>query len=239
MTGRAGRPRLVAGVDGCPAGWVVATIAARPHPRGASGVEVVAGIDEVIARVDDGTLDLVGLDLPVGLPDAGPRVCDLEARRRLGPRRSSVFPAPVRPVLATTTYPEALAAHRAADGRGLSRQAWHLLPKLREVDAAVTPAHQDRIVEAHPELAFARLAGAPLDTVKRRAEGRAERLALLLPHVPDAANHLAPVPRGARADDVLDALALAVLMRAHRLGRAEVLGDGTTDATGLVMAIVG
>jgi predicted RNase H-like nuclease len=230
---------LVAGVDGCPGGWVVATLTARADPGASSTVEVVPTIDEVIERVHSGALTLVGLDLPVGLPDAGPRACDVEARRRLGPRHSSVFPAPVRPVLATTTYPDALAVHRAADGRGLSKQAWHLLPKLREVDAAMTPALQDRIVEAHPELAFARLAGAPLTTVKRRADGRAERLALLRPHAPDAGAHLAPVPRGARADDVLDALALAVLMRDHHRGRATVLGDGARDGRGLAMAIVG
>lgn len=238
MNPRSPAPR-VAGVDGCREGWVVATVPTRPGRGASATVEVVPAIDEVIARVRTGALALVGLDLPVGLPDAGPRACDVEARRRLGPRRSSVFPAPVRPVLATTTYPEALAVHRAADGRGLSKQAWHLLPKLREVDSAMTPALQDRIVEAHPELAFARLAGAPLATVKRRADGRAERLALLLPHVPDAAAHLDPVPRGARADDVLDALALAVLMRAHLRRRADVLGDGARDARGLAMAIVG
>ena len=38
----------------------------------------------------------------------------------------------------------------------MSVQTWHLVPKIREVDAV---ADDPRLVEVHPELAFAALAG--------------------------------------------------------------------------------
>ena len=164
----------------------------------------------------------VALDMPMGLlllP--GRRACDVEARRRLGPRRSSVFPAPSRAALAAGSF---------ADAPGLSLQAWHLIPKVREVDDLLTPALQAIVVEAHPELAFAVLAGAPMAFPKRTPEGRAERLAAL--------GQVAPaVPAGARADDVLDALVLHRTALRWQAGEAIVLGDGTVDQRGLVLRI--
>src|SRR5207248_11510271 len=75
----------LAGVDGCRAGWVVAAD---------SGAFVAASFAEILAE----RFDLVLIDIPIGLPD-GPRACDLGARVLLGPRRSSVFPAPSRRLL--------------------------------------------------------------------------------------------------------------------------------------------
>lgn len=54
--------------------------------------------------------DTFMIDVPIGLPDRGARECDKAARRRLGPSRgSSVFPAPIRRILAATSYIEACA----------------------------------------------------------------------------------------------------------------------------------
>jgi predicted RNase H-like nuclease len=199
----------VAGVDGCRGGWVVAT-----DEWDTGGLTVVARFDEVLALVDG----FVAVDMPIGLPALGSRrACDTAARKALGPRRSSVFPAPSR---------EALAANSFAEVTGLSIQAWNLVPKVREVDEAWQP----RVREVSPELAFAVLAGHPMAHPKRTADGRAERLdALALGEVPRA--------RGAAADDVLDAL--ACLVSAHRLaaGTALALGDGAIDARGRPMAI--
>src|SRR5437870_3658001 len=100
-------PRL-AGVDGCRLGWVVATD---------DGVEVVPALDDVLVQCD-----AVGIDIPIGLPDAGPRACDVEARRRLGPRRSSVFPAPRRALLPCRDWAAGRAEHLrrgSVDARGL------------------------------------------------------------------------------------------------------------------------
>jgi len=175
---------------------------------------VVVTIGEVLAAVDG----VIAIDIPIGLPTAGPRACDREARRLVGPRRSSVFPAPPRPSLSASTF---------ADTTGLSMQSWNLVPKIREVDEAWEP----RVVEAFPELVFAVLAGAPMTHSKRTPEGQAERLASL-------GMKAAPRLTGATADDVLDAI--ACLRAAHRYsaGTALSLGDGTADARGRPMRII-
>jgi predicted RNase H-like nuclease len=229
----------VAGADGCRGGWVLAIL--HPDPvldpsRGGLDVEVVRRLDAAIADVDAGRLAALAVDMPMGLPDDGPRACDLAARRRLGARRSSVFPTPVRATLDAPTYAEALIRSRAACGRGLSRQAFNLLAKMAELDAAIRPDLQDRVVEAHPEMAFARLAGRPCLDPKRTTEGRAERLALLREAGLGDLDALR-LP-GAAPDDVLDAAALTLTAARVRDGLAERLGDGARDARGLRMEIV-
>jgi hypothetical protein len=89
---------VLAGVDACRAGWVVALAGGTGSGGGAFDdveVQVVATFAEVLGL----GAATVAVDIPIGLPDAGPRVCDVAARRLLGPRRSSVFPAPVRAAL--------------------------------------------------------------------------------------------------------------------------------------------
>ncbi len=227
---------LVAGVDGCRSGWVVATTTVT-GPGPLLSIEVVAHIGEVFERVRAGELAAVGLDMPIGLPDAGARASDALLRARLGPRRSSVFATPPRPLLGCADHAEAVALGRALDGRGISIQAFNLLPKIAEVDAAIDLALTEAVVEAHPESAFAELAGAPLLTTKRTAEGRAERLALLAQPFPGGAALLTARAPGAAADDVLDAAAAAWSARRWASGTALVLGDGSLDSRGLPMRV--
>jgi predicted RNase H-like nuclease len=211
----------VAGVDGCRAGWVVATEA-----EGTLAVEVVGQFSAVLERVAAGALNAVAVDIPIGLPAAGSRRCDTEARRLIGPRRSSVFPAPARGLLGARSWAEAA---------GISRQTYGILAKVAEVDAAVSPAAQDRVVEAHPEVSFTHLAGRPLHHPKRTPEGRQERLAALSSAFPVLPSGSLP---GAAPDDVLDAFVLCWTARRFLRRQAVVLGDGEVDSTGLRMEIV-
>lgn len=109
--------------------------------------------------------------------------CDLEARRYLrAPRASSVFPAPVRAALAGGTYLEVCNAHHHADGRRISRQAFSILPKIKEVDEVLShrPALQGRIREIHPEVCFAVWnGGRAMRHRKSSPTGRAERESLI------------------------------------------------------------
>jgi predicted RNase H-like nuclease len=223
----------VAGVDGCRAGWVVASWGPDPAELTVAVVRSFAEVGSDLAR---GRWDLVAVDMPFGLPDRGPRTCDIEARRRLGPRRSSVFPTPVRAVLGARTYTEALAASRAASGVGLSRQAWNLVPKIREVEAVVRQVGSGRLREVHPELAFAALTGAPLAHPKRSPLGQLERRVALASALPTISRDALPRVTGAAHDDVADALALAWSARRLVAGGGEQVG-GDTDSTGLPMAI--
>jgi predicted RNase H-like nuclease len=99
---------------------------------------------------------------------------------------------------------------RGAEGKGMSIQVWGILPKIREVDAAISPLLQERIVEAHPELVFATMnEGLPVAQSKKSAAGKTARIALLLHYMPEARSLLSgPRHYGATVDDLLDAAAL-------------------------------
>jgi predicted RNase H-like nuclease len=219
---------------------VLATI--RP---GGIDVQVLGGFADAATRVDRGELVAVAVDMPIGLPDSAPRQADQEARRRLGVRRASVFPTPVRDALGAADYPEALAISRRVCGKGLSKQAFNLLARMAEVDRVMTPARQDRIVECHPELTFAVLAGSPLEYSKHTPAGIDERLGLLAAALGAGRDQqledlVRARRRGAGPDDVVDALAIALVAEAVASGdpTVEHLGDGARDRRGLRMEIV-
>jgi predicted RNase H-like nuclease len=86
-----------------------------------------------------------------------------------------VFTPPTRPGLAASRYAEVA----GLNGAGMSKEAFNILPKIRELDAVLTPRDQERVFEAHPELAFAALAGAPVRHNKKTPEGRRARARLL------------------------------------------------------------
>lgn len=231
---------LLAGVDGCKAGWVAALADTAGGPLRVSVFPDAAALAAALADAV-----IIGVDVPIGLTDAGPRACDAAARRLLGrPRASSVFPAPVRPILHAATRADADRLHRAADGRGIGPHAWNIVPKIREWDALLRrrAALRSRVYEVHPEAAFAALnGGAAIAAPKRGREGHALRRRLLRQVYGErpVAAALAALPRcDARPDDVLDAL--AVLWSAARIRRGEAVSlpaPPETDGAGLPMAI--
>jgi predicted RNase H-like nuclease len=230
----------VGGADGCAAGWAVVLLDVG---TGTVRHRLLSAFAEVL-RLPEAPVAL-GVDMVIGLPDRaerGGRACDRAARRLLGRRGSSVFSPPARPALNATSYDEALTLNRAhsPDGVGLSIQTYHLLPKMREVDALLTPARQARIVEVHPELSFLALNdGAPLPS-KHTPKGRAAREGLLAgAGFPDIASAVAACTGpGVKADDWLDAHAVCWTARRRHAGRAQRLPDvPPTDARGLRMEI--
>lgn len=229
------------GADGCRGGWLfVAARGEDPFPTMAGVAET---LDDLMSRV--GMQAVIALDMPIGLPSTGARACDVAARKVLGwPRRSSVFPAPVRAVLPATTYEDACAWHERVDGRRLTLQAFHLLPKIREVDALLqgAAALQGRVREVHPEVSWAHLTGAPIAAPKRSREGRAvreEAIERVWPGVVPAMREALRGVRGYAADDLLDALVNAWTARRLRDGEAACLPEGVAprDAVGLPMEI--
>jgi predicted RNase H-like nuclease len=220
---------------------VLATVPARRpvDEPDVVAVTVVPSVEHVVRALDAGDLAAVAVDIPIGLAGRDPRACDREARRRLGPRRGSVFPAPVRAVLGANTYEEACAVSRRESGKGLSKQLYNIVAKIEEVDAVQSPEQQRSLFEACPELSFAVMRGdAPMQHSKRKADGRAERVAVLHEHLGvDVRALLEARPLGAQPDDVLDALALAWTARRYQDGSCLRVG-GELDATGLRMEIV-
>jgi predicted RNase H-like nuclease len=217
----------VLGVDGWRGAWVGALLDGRT-------VTLLVLPDAAAVLAVPGA-DVVGVDMPIGLADDGPRACDVAARRLLGRAGSSVFPAPLRPVLGSASYAEACAVSRAASGRALSVQAWNLVPAIRSLDDALGDPPDERVAEVHPELAF-RALDPRVTARKASARGLAQRVRALLPEV-DVLDALAAAPDGVPAVDCLDACAAAWSARRLAEGTAECVGDGARDARGRPMRI--
>ncbi|GAA3618767.1 DUF429 domain-containing protein [Marihabitans asiaticum] len=211
----------VLGVDGCRAGWVGALLSpAAPRPR----VLVAAQLDSLVEMAREAlTPAVVGIDIPIGLPDSTTRLADQQARTALPGRSSCVFAAPSRAAIGRETYDEANAAHRSATGHGLSRQAWALAPKIREAESLVHAHPGLRVVEVHPEVAFAQMTGAPIRARKKEDEGVSARLDALASVGLAAPSVLSGSGYG--PDDVLDACAAAWTALRVAQGSAHSLPD--------------
>jgi predicted RNase H-like nuclease len=218
------------GVDGCSGGWFAVGV----DPDGT----LDHGRHPDLQAVFDahGDAERLLIDVPIGLPRADRRDCDVAARARLGSRASTVFHAPCRAVLDAPDHETASAVNRERTGYGLSIQAWHLVPKIRAVDETLrsSPAWRQRVQEAHPELCFAALCGGedgdPVAASKSTRTGRKRRLDRLRPVLPGVddlyrdcldAYRRADVAR----DDVLDAAVLA-LSATGPLARVPDVPDG-------------
>ncbi len=226
----------VAGVDGCKAGWIVVRVDVTSRLKIFS-ISIATTFEELV--MDTADCLAVAVDIPIGLPEYSPRAADLLARKAIGPRRSSVFPSPMRATLNATSYQEACELSQRACGRKLSQQAFAILPKIREVDALMTPVLQDRLLEVHPEVSFCALNGhRTLEFWKRKPEGAKERLRILASAYQDDLPALA-APKGAGLDDLYDACAAAWTAGRIAYGTTQHLPDKPElDARGLRMEIV-
>lgn len=222
----------IAGVDGTRGGWLAAIL---------DGDRIDLTFEETLASlVDDRRLDLILVDVPIGLPDRGPRGADLEARRLLRDRHSSVFPAPLRPMLAARTWNEASEIRFEIEAKRCSKQTFAIMHKIVEVDSLITQTLQQRVIEAHPEVSFTLANGrVPMKERKASSGGRRQRIELLETVFPGVEARIQSQPRG-RWLDCIDAVACLWTATRVRDGRAERLPPGAieTDGRGLRMEIL-
>jgi predicted RNase H-like nuclease/AcrR family transcriptional regulator len=222
----------VLGVDGCPGGWVGAVLApGAPRPRVVVAPTIAELVETVRADLD---VLVVGVDIPIGLPDSTVRQADVLARKELRGRASSVFTTPTRPAYLEATRAAADAVNRGLSGQGVGAQAFALRAKVLEVDAWLRTRPSVDVIEVHPEVSFATMTGAALPG-KRTPEGRAARLEALA--AAGVARPSVLTGSGYAADDVLDACAVAwsAARRAAGLSRSlpevpEVFSDGVRAA---------
>lgn len=202
-------PDWVAGADGYRDGWLVVL---RQFETGLTRRRTVEAVEGLLGLPEAPTV--LGIDMVIGLPDRavpGGRRCDRAARHLLGhPRSTSVFSPPAYEALAAESYYEAVRRNRAStpDAPGLSKQTFHLMPKMRALAECMTPSRQEWVREVHPELAFyAMNDDTPVEDSKHSEAGRVSRIDLLaeagFPEVEEAAETLPGGPLG--TDDVLDA----------------------------------
>lgn len=141
---------------------------------------------------------------------------------------------PARAALAADDYRSARRLNRAAADRGIPRQTWGIMRKIREVDTALEGLTRCKVFETHPEVAFVVAnGGAPLTYKKKDSRGHSERLAILERNrieVDVTATRELLGRRNANPDDILDAAIAA--WTASRLAKniARRLGDDLPDA---------
>lgn len=257
MTGNNAASVTLAGVDGCKAGW----IAVRQDPGGYPSVAVYAAFQDIVAALPSDAI--VAVDMPIGLPAVsarGGRGPEALVRPLLGERQSSVFAIPSRAAVYADTaafstveawyeahrHASAVAATTSNPPRGVSIQAFGIFAKIREIDGllAARPDLRDRIFESHPEVAFWRLNGGHAMTLPKKIKGvvnpagMEERRALLARQGYERAFLDQPPPKGAAADDFLDAAAMFLI--AGRIARGEAVpypNPPLIDGLGIPVAI--
>ena len=210
----------VLGVDGCPGGWVGAVLVpGAPRPRVVVAPTIELLVETVRADLD---VQVVGIDIPIGLPDSTVRQADVLARRALPGRASSVFTTLTRSAYLAGDRAAADAVNRGLSGQGVGAQAFALRAKILEVDAWLRTRPTVEVVEVHPEVAFATMTGGPLpgEAHPRGAAGPAGR-------APGAGIARPSVLKGSgyAPDDVLDACAVAWSAHRRATGDARFLPD--------------
>lgn len=230
------------GIDGCKGGWIAVEI----DDRGNGSV----GVFDTVYRalIMHPACDVMLIDMPIGLPDAMTprRECDAIARKLLGKGLTSrVFDPPPRRALDTSFYEDACALSDTIIGKKISRQSFNIAPKIKELDG-VLRRHRDyvgRVRESHPELAFAAMNNRQaLRVSKKQKSGLQGRLKVLQRHYPHAHElyqHAKEsiLRKEAGLDDILDAMALAIMARSAQRLRS-IPGNPPSDAVGLPMEIV-
>jgi predicted RNase H-like nuclease len=196
--------------------------------------------------------DRICIDVPIGLPDDGPRQCDREAKSLLGDRRQTVFYAPIRDAVYEVNLAAAKERNEAA-GYSIQNQVWSIVPRIRELDEFLDeqPSARDRLVETHPELCFYALNGrTPVADSKITKDGLEARKRLLREEDEDAGEiietirerFMEPVyaPFLSTEHDILDALVAAFTARRseEELSRLPDTPEPPRDRRGLAMQLV-
>ncbi len=230
------------GIDATRDGWVAVDLNSSSEPS----IELLSSEHDLLDVVNQSELALC--DIPMGLPDGEDiitRECDRLARRILKYRSCTVFGVPIRAAVYQDSWKHANEVQKRKTGKGISRQAWAIVPRMIEVDRLLReePEIQKVFRESHPELCFARLNDdEPMRWSKHKYLGVRERLQIAAEYIPEAEKILARSLHRfnqVTADDMLDAFILAIHARSASKGEAVFLPKNPQfDALGLRMQMV-
>ncbi len=227
------------GADGCKGGRWIAYLADEQ-------LKCTAALFDDLTSLFDACKSArrILIDVPIGL-NSDRRRCDIEAKHILSRNNSRVFFAPIRPAITATDWAEANRVSREVGGHGLSKQAWAIVPRIRETDEFLraNPAARATVRECHPEICFWGLGGKPMLANKKKPEGAEARLSLLEPFIPDAGEQvrstLAHWPRSVLSlDDAIDALVAVVTAAAPSDKLRSLPKTPQFDECGLPMEMV-
>lgn len=203
--------------------WTVTLLDGAPEH-----VELFSTFDDVLDHARDADRIMVdiaaGHDDPEGHAD-GRRACETAARGMLGEHQDRIFLTPPPKVFEADHYHEAQAWCEENDWPPLPRPIWHGRHRVRTVTQAA--AHDDRILEGHPEVTYTLLheshgGEGPLEHYGDAYNALLERSQLLEQEGWDTDKLTAPE---AQPRKILDAAAMA--KSAHRAanGRAQLLPE--------------
>jgi predicted RNase H-like nuclease len=210
----------VLGVDACRAGWAGIVLEER-----VLGGVISADLVGLLRRACElGEITAVGVDMPLGLPDAGRRRADVLARAYVGRRWQSVFLTPVRAAVLEPDHTAASRLSRELTGEGVSRQAFGLRSRILELDAWAADTSVP-VLEVHPEVSFTTLGGGPPPHPKKTWAGAGLRRSLLAGAGIAPPDDLGELGALAAIDDVLDAAVVAWSARRWTRGEARCLPD--------------
>jgi predicted RNase H-like nuclease len=195
--------RLIAGVEPCPGGWLVA--GARLQGINAHPVEpeVFATFAEILDYRP--SFDVIAIHCHLSFPEEdtpGGRTCDRLARKLLGfPRAGAVTSPPSRHYLRTGDLD-------ARAKKGLDPISASRLRRYAEVAEEMQPYRQRQVFEVHPELSFYQLNDdEPMQHSKYTEEGVEERRRLVAARIPGIETVLEASIPGISLRHLLDAAA--------------------------------
>lgn len=236
---------IFCGIDGCHAGWIVVSCDSQLCFQSAGLKE---DIQEILDYTRGAALTLI--DIPIGLKDRkqpGRRACDVGARKILGKRAFSVFPAPQREALKAEAWEGANTINKEICGMGLSMQTWGIMKKIASVDSILIRdvSLQSRVRETHPEVCFWSLNNRQImKHPKKPEQGLDERFGVLA-RLSQNANEFYNRIRNqykvkdVSSDDIVDAMAAALTASlSDRYGIQTLPQTPEIDSHGLRMEIV-
>lgn len=239
----ADRPLVSVGVDGCAGKWVAVSISENGFE-----VNLYRNIKDVCEKY--GEADSVIVDMPIGLPENLSEMRpDCELRKRLKGKASSVFNTPCRQAVYAANYTQAIEENKKVLHGSISPLSNAIIPKIREIDLFLqeNPEWKNRLLESHPEFCFSLLnRNSPILENKKTLTGIKKRMDLLSRYYPESYSvvksfqKIAPSVLSTKLDDVIDALALAVVgLLGLKNGFYTVPGNSMADSTGIKMQILG
>ena len=205
----------IAGVDGCPGGWILVTRRNTELPV----AKLCKSFREVISETRD--CKSVMVDIPMKLNEEGFRTVDVMARemlKKIG-RSSSVFMTPVKEAIenqvvytSNEDYKRICSINESHTEKKIPKQTFCLINKIREVNC-VDPLPEN-IHEFHPELVWSRFVTDKEFPSKKDKDGENRRLKILEKALNVSSEELnriieqaGPKRKVLHRDDVIDALA--------------------------------
>ncbi len=202
---------MLAGVDGCRAGWIAVFIDSGRFTYG-----LYPHFKDLLH--DNPRLERILIDIPLGLSSPGyPRTVEALLRKELPGRGSTVFNVPCRAAVYEADKAKARAHHIRVEGKSLSEQSLNICGKIRDLDALLPLEKGPVLLESHPEAGFKSLnEDKVVLTKKNTPEGLAERVALLQAVNPQTQKVFTRMcgtfkKKDVKSDDILDALCLCVI----------------------------